>query len=74
VFIILILHNALCLGGELVEYSSNAHGLFPMAMQPNSGSSKQREQRVKKFELIGRLTAQTLLDARIVCFVIYFLR
>lgn len=41
-------------------------GLYPAVHA--SQNAKQRDARLRKFEFIGRLLAQALIDARMVCF------
>ncbi|VDN51984.1 unnamed protein product [Dracunculus medinensis] len=45
-----------------VEYTVSAYGLYPAAQSIHC--NKQRETRIKKFEFLGRLLAQVLIDAR----------
>jgi hypothetical protein len=54
-------------GGVNVECVWSHSGLYPTTIGvSNSGNAKQREARIKKFEFIGRLMAQALIDARMV--------
>ncbi|KAI6244075.1 Thyroid hormone receptor interactor 12 [Aphelenchoides fujianensis] len=50
--------------GEAVEYTNGADGLYPVITRSPS-SSRAWDSRSKRFEFIGRLMAQTLLDSRI---------
>ncbi|CAI4228739.1 unnamed protein product [Auanema sp. JU1783] len=48
-------------GGEKVEYSVSGHGLYPSAC---SHSHRRESGRIKKFETLGRLMGQALVDCR----------
>lgn len=48
----------------MTNYTVATAGLYPAAC--SSQNAKQRDARLKKFEFIGRLLAQALIDARMV--------
>lgn len=52
--------------GIRIEYMHAEAGLYPAVHA--SQNAKQRDARLRKFEFIGRLLAQALIDARMVCF------
>ncbi len=49
-----------------MEYVHPKQGLFPPALQA-TGGGRQRDAKLKKYEFVGKLLAQALLDARMVC-------
>lgn len=50
--------------GPTTNYTTAPAGLYPAVL--SSQSAKQRDARLKKFEFIGRLLAQALIDSRMV--------
>lgn len=52
------------LDGPTTNYTAAPSGLYPAVF--SSQSAKQRDARSKKFEFIGRLLAQALIDSRMV--------